>query len=331
MVPQTATRRAVAWMSGMNTTHVRCWHIGLPPAGLVPGDGLVAFTATELENARRSGGASIGFHEAVSASLPRASRVEVRLPTYRGMSLVPVLSWLVTRLASSEAVVAWYLDKQQGPDSIRRLLEGLGWKLERDRRGRTVRLLGAPPSTAAPPAPRRFTAILAGKEVELAADYGVFSPDHVDAGTALLLGIGLRQAPVEQLADIGVGYGPLAIGLLLGGIAGSAIATDVDCIALWLAAENARACGVSLSLVCTPDPSAVDPTPLTVCNVPTHINSRGTERFMAALARRARHGRLLAVVHASLEARYTRHVEAAGLQVRLHHGRTHVVLDVVGR
>lgn len=315
----------------MNTGQTTCWHIGQPPAGLVAGDGLVAFTAMELETARQSGNACVGFHEAVSAPLPKTSRVEVHLPAYRGMSLVPVLSWLVTRLADSEAIVRWHLDKQQGPDSIRRLLEGLGWRLERDRRGRTVRLIGAPPPTAAPPAPRRFTTTLSGREVQLAADYGVFSPERIDDGTALLLEVGLRQPPVDRLADIGVGYGPLAIGLLLGGTAGSAIATDVDCIAVWLAAENARVCGVPLTVACTPDPGAVPSTPLTVCNVPTHINSRETERFMAALASRARHGRLLAVVHASLEARYTGHLEAAGLQVKRHQSGAHVVLDAIGR
>src|SRR5258708_30460212 len=46
-----------------------------------------------------------------------------------------------------------------------------------------------------------------------------------------------------------------------------------DCIALWLAAENSRACGVPLTLACTPDPGAIGPTPLTVCNIPTDRKS----------------------------------------------------------
>jgi len=84
---------------------------------------------------------------------------------------------------------------------------------------------------------------------------------------------------------------------------------------------------VPLALACTPDPAAIDPTPLTVCNVPTHIDRHDTERFMASLAGRARQGRLLAVVHASLEARYTRHLEAHGLRVGRHPGPAHVVLE----
>jgi hypothetical protein len=114
---------------------------------------------------------------------------------------------------------------------------------------------------------------------------------------------------------------------VLGGTARSAIATDTDCVALWLARENARACGVPLELTCSDEPGAIAPTPLTVCNVPTHVDRAGTERLMAALAARARHGRLLAVVHASLEARYTRHLEAAGRRVGRHPGPAHVVLE----
>jgi 16S rRNA (guanine1207-N2)-methyltransferase len=303
------------------------WHVGLPPEGPRPGDGVVALTAAELERGGAAGAVAAGLHEVVRAWPRPAPEVEVHVPPYRGMSFVPVLSWLATRLGAPGATATWYADRQQGPDSIRRLLEGLGWLLERDRRGRTILLRGAVPPEAAPPAPRRYEAVLGPARVRLLADYGVFSPDHVDDGTALLLDVALAHPRVDRVADIGVGCGPLAIGLLLAGVAGAVTGTDVDCAALWLAAENARACGVALALRCTPDPAAAGPTPLTVCNVPTHIDRRETERFMAALAERARHGRLLAVVHASLEARYAGHLEAAGLGVGRHAGPAHVVLD----
>jgi 16S rRNA G1207 methylase RsmC len=288
-------------------------------------DRAVAFTAAELAAA---GPAAVGFHEAVHADLDPAGAVEVHVPTYRGLAFVPVLAWLAARLAGDDAEVSWFAGKQQGPDSIRKLLESAGWRLERDRAGRLIRLRGRPPAQPERPAPRRFTALLGSRPVELAADYGVFSPERVDDGTALLLDVALRHPPVDRVADVGVGYGALAIGLVLGGVAPAAVATDVDCVALWLAGENASASGVPLELACTPDPAAVEPTPLTVCNVPTHIDRHETERFMAALAARARHGRLLAVVHASLEARYTRHLEAHDLRVARHPGTAHVVLDV---
>jgi 16S rRNA G1207 methylase RsmC len=303
---------------------VSTWHVGLPEA-ISADDRVVAFTAAELAEV---GPAAIGFHEAIEAHLDPACAVEVHVPTYRGLAFVPVLAWLAARLAGDGAAVSWYAARQQGPDSIRKLLEALGWRLERSKAGRLVRLSGRPPAERKRPAPRRFAARLGGRTVELAADYGVFSPERVDDGTALLLDVALRQPPVSRVADIGVGYGALAIGLVLGGVAPAAVATDVDCVALWLADENARARGVPVELACTPDPAAVEATPLTVSNVPTHIDRGETERFMAGLAARARHGRLLAVVHAGLEARYTRHLEAHGLLVGRHPGAAHVVLEV---
>jgi len=303
------------------------WHIGLPASGPAAGDRVIAFGAAELERARNTGTAALGFHEVMAAPPAGAARVDVHFPPYRGFSFVPVLSWLATRLACPGAAAAWYAGRQQGPDTIHRLLVEAGWTLQRERGGRIVRLYGRPPADAAAPAPRRFAATLGGRPVELLADYGVFSPERVDDGTALLLEVGLRGPAVDVVADVGVGYGALAIGLVLGGAARGAIATDTDCVALWLACENALACGVPLELACAVDPGAIRPTPLTVCNVPTHVDRAGTERLMAALAARTRHGRLLAVVHASLEARYTRHLEAAGLRVGRHPGPAHVVLE----
>lgn len=303
------------------------WHVG-PLGQPGPNEGVVAFTAGELDNSPSRAAATVGLHEAMTGSLPAAGQVDIRVPAYRGNSLIPVLAWLAaTHLSERDARVSWFLEKRQGPDSVRRLLEGLGWALDKDRVGRAVRLSGAPPATASLPAPRSYEAQLGDRRVELLADYGVFSPSRVDEGTALLLGVALQHRPIDVVADVGVGYGPLAIGLILNAVARSAVATDVDCIALWLAQRNAQAQGVQMALECTPDPTAVPPTPLTVCNVPTHINAEETRRFMAALARRAEHGTLLAVVHASLEARYTQHLNAAGLRVNRHPGPNHVVLE----
>jgi 16S rRNA G1207 methylase RsmC len=309
---------------------LRAWHVGLPEDLVAPAgdEGVVAFTAAELAGARLTAGTAVGFHDAMTATLQPAARVAVHFPAYRSRTLAPVLTWLtVARLATPDARVTWYLDKQQGPDSFRRLLEGLGWMLERDRRGRTTLLSGSPPDRAELPPPREFTARLGNREATLAADYGVFSPGHLDEGTELLLSVALEGPEVPGVADIGTGYGALSIGLLLNGAAGSAVGTDVDCVALWLAAENAKRNGVPLSLLCTGEPTDAPPTPLTVCSVPTHINRTETERLMAGLAARARQGRLLITFHGSLEARYTAHLERFGLSVRSRPGRAHVVLE----
>lgn len=277
---------------------------------------------------------AVAFHEAMSADLPRAGEVEIWLPGYRGKSLVPLLGWLAARrLARPDATVCWQLDRRQGPDSVARLLAEQGWReLTRRRDGRTVRLFGRPPADPPPlPEPRRFTARIGGRELSLEADYGVFSPNRVDDGTALLAEVALAGPPVEVVADVGVGYGPLAVGLVAGGLAGRAVATDVDCLALWLATRNAARHRVPLSVACDADPAAVEPTGLTVCNVPTHIDAARTAAFMAGLAARARHGRLLVVVHRSLEHRYARHLAAAGLEPERHPGPDHTVLATTGR
>lgn len=318
----------------MDKPGVGRWHIGLPDR-LGKGDGVVAFTAGELDRAASAASTVVGFHDAIrNATMgnpaQRAHRVEIHLPPYRPRSLIPVLAWLATRLGERDAEVAWCLDKSQGPDSVRKLLEGAGWVLDKHLEGRTVRLRAALPDAGAPPEPARFVARLGARQARLAADYGVFSPHHVDEGTSLLLDVARDTPPVDIVADIGVGYGALAIGLVLNSVAHSAVGTDVDCIALWLVEQNANAHNISLSLKCAPDPASVQPTPLTVCNIPTHISTEETTRLMTGLARRAEHGRLLAVVHASLEGRYTRHLDSRQLQVRLHAGPAHVVIEATG-
>jgi hypothetical protein len=78
-----------------------------------------------------------------------------------------------------------------------------------------------------------------------------------------------------------------------------------------------------------PDPLVFGPTPLTVCNVPTHIDARTTAALMEGLAERARHGRLLAVVHAELADRYARYLRA--LRVTRHTGGEHVIFEALPR
>jgi 16S rRNA G1207 methylase RsmC len=305
------------------------WHIGQPTVPLGGTDALVALTAAELLVPSSRGLTAVGFHEAMARpALPAAGQVEIWLPGYRGRSFIPVLAWLAaTRLASPAATISWHMSKRQGPDSVQRLLDELGWNLTRSRAGQDIVLAGPVPAAPMLPEPRCFDAQVGGQQLRFAADYGVFSPGGLDAGTELLLDVALRATPGEALADIGIGYGPLAIGLVRNGIGQRAVATDVDCIALWLARRNAAALNVSLAVECSPDPAAVPAAALTVCNVPTHINAEQSAALMAGLLARARHGRLLAVVHRSLEARYARYFAAARVPVRRHPGPDHVVLD----
>jgi 16S rRNA G1207 methylase RsmC len=311
----------------MPTKEPRRWLVGA--TATADEDGVIAFTAEELISARSGAGIALGFNEAAVNGVPeRAHDVTVVVPGYRGKSFLPVLSWLVTeRLAAAEATVRWHLERQQGPDTVARLLTSLGWDLAKERTGRHVVLRGRPPQKADLPTPREFSLEVAGTEITLASDYGLFSQGTLDDGTALLLDMALQSAAVDVVADIGTGYGPLAIGLVASGIVGRATATDVDCIALWLAMRNAESNRVSLRVECSPEPTVLEDTPLTVCNIPTHLDVARTRLLMAGLVARARHGRLLVVVHASLEGRYAQYLTAAGLRTARFPGPAHVVLE----
>lgn len=312
----------------MTDQRTRRWLVAAPDAAREAGDRRIVLrldgTADPLD---------VPFHEAVAAELQRADEVDVWLPPYRGKSLVTVLAWLaVTRLAERDAQVRWHLDRQQGPDSIAKILVGLSWThLQKERNGREVVLHARLPAQAAPPAPEQFTAKVGARELTFDADYGVFSPRQVDEGTALLAEIALAESPVTTMSDIGVGYGPLAIVAVANDLAADAVATDVDSVALWLAQRNAARNGVRLSTVWSPDPLAAPTTELTLCNVPTHIDVRETEALLTALARRAAAGRLLIVVHSSIAHRYRRYFDVPSLSVRLYPGARHTVLRAAAK
>jgi 16S rRNA (guanine1207-N2)-methyltransferase len=263
------------------------------------------------------------FHD-LAAGRASLAVAELAPPGYRGKRLLPVLSWLVTKSSAPRAT--WRVERRLGPDYVRRELEPLGWELAASRDGHWVLLEGAVPQPHPLPPPRSFTA---ADGLVLEADYGVFSPERVDPGSALLLDVASRLAPVDVVADIGVGYGALAISMVARGLASRAVATDVDSIALWLAERNAATAGVRLDVALDADPLSVERAPLTVCNVPTHVDAARTAALMAGLAARARDGRLLAVVHGSLADRYARHLDQDGLRLKRHTGADHVVLEAV--
>src|SRR5581483_11976182 len=75
---------------------LRRWVIGAA-ATVTAEDGVVAFTADEMMAVRGRPAVVLGFHEAATKGVPAwASEASVIVPGYRGKSLIPVLSWLVT-------------------------------------------------------------------------------------------------------------------------------------------------------------------------------------------------------------------------------------------
>ena len=92
---------------------------------------------------------------------------------------------------------------------------------------------------------RKITILLWGRQVELNTAAGVFSPDGLDRGTAVLL----RESPVPTgsptLLDLGCGYGPIALALALHCPEARIDAVDVNERALELCRENGAALGVA--------------------------------------------------------------------------------------
>lgn len=101
--------------------------------------------------------------------------------------------------------------------------------------------------------PKQIHVTLYGRELRLETAGGVFSPDHIDQGTAVLLEQ-LSHAPVGgNLLDVGCGWGPIAISLALHAPRATVWAIDVNERSLALTKRNAELAGVTNIRVCKPD------------------------------------------------------------------------------
>ncbi|MEN2737866.1 methyltransferase [Microbacterium sp. X-17] len=97
---------------------------------------------------------------------------------------------------------------------------------------------------SSPENPRRIRVFLAGNDVEVTTAGGVFSPDHVDSGTAVLLA-NTPPAPVGgHLLDLGCGWGPIALSLAMQSPHATIWAVDVNERALDLVRRNAEELGL---------------------------------------------------------------------------------------
>ncbi|MGB3763620.1 MAG: methyltransferase [Ornithinimicrobium sp.] len=89
------------------------------------------------------------------------------------------------------------------------------------------------------------TVTLAGREVRVVTAGGIFSPDSVDKGTAVLL----KHLPLPPVSgtflDLGCGWGPLALTMALQAPSAQVHAVDVNRRALDLMRRNAVALGCS--------------------------------------------------------------------------------------
>jgi 16S rRNA (guanine1207-N2)-methyltransferase len=99
-------------------------------------------------------------------------------------------------------------------------------------------------SPASPEHLRRIRVTLAGRDVEVTTAGGVFSPDHVDGGTAVLFSNTPPPPPGGHLLDLGCGWGPIALSLALDAPRATVWAVDVNERALDLVRRNAAELGL---------------------------------------------------------------------------------------
>lgn len=102
--------------------------------------------------------------------------------------------------------------------------------------------------------PRLLELSLPDVHLRLTADRGVFASEHIDTGTKYLL-LETPTPPPEAtaIADLGCGYGPIALTLASRAPAAEVWAIDVNERALTLCTKNADDAGLLNVKVCAPD------------------------------------------------------------------------------
>lgn len=92
--------------------------------------------------------------------------------------------------------------------------------------------------------PRTVAFRVAGLELALRSDEGVFSKRRLDEGSRLLIETILREPLGKRILDLGCGYGPIGIAVALKRPEAEVVLSDVNRRAVKLAAENVRALGL---------------------------------------------------------------------------------------
>lgn len=94
---------------------------------------------------------------------------------------------------------------------------------------------------------------LAGRDLEVETARGIFSPDHVDLGTRVLLDHAPDAPRTGDLLDLGCGWGPVALTLALESPGAHVWAVDVNERALDLVRRNAERVGATNVTAARPD------------------------------------------------------------------------------
>jgi len=107
-------------------------------------------------------------------------------------------------------------------------------------------------SPEGPLVPREITVTLNGNKYSVLTAGGVFSPEHIDQGTQVLLTHLEKANPSGNFLDIGCGWGPIALALALHSPKAKIYAIDVNERSLELTKLNVERLGLTNIVVCKP-------------------------------------------------------------------------------
>jgi 16S rRNA (guanine1207-N2)-methyltransferase len=108
-------------------------------------------------------------------------------------------------------------------------------------------------SPEGPLATREITVNLNGNKTQVLTAGGIFSPEHIDQGTQILLAHIEAANPTGTFLDIGCGWGPIALALALHSPKATIYAIDVNERSLELTKMNADKLGITNIVVCKPE------------------------------------------------------------------------------
>ncbi|RZU61859.1 class I SAM-dependent methyltransferase [Zhihengliuella halotolerans] len=111
---------------------------------------------------------------------------------------------------------------------------------------------------ATPEQRRTITVELAGSERRVETAGGIFSPDGLDKGTAVLLAGVPAPSSSGHLLDLGCGWGPIALTLGLASPDATVHAVDVNERSIALTRDNAAALGLTNVVAGRPETIAAD-------------------------------------------------------------------------
>ncbi|MDF2575798.1 MAG: hypothetical protein K0S05_2710 [Agromyces sp.] len=95
------------------------------------------------------------------------------------------------------------------------------------------------------PGTRAIRVRLAGRDVDVVTAAGVFSPEHLDQGTRVLLDTVPEPPASGHLLDLGAGWGPIALSLAMRSPDATVWAVDVNERALDLVRRNSARLGIT--------------------------------------------------------------------------------------